>query len=151
MVRLGIGLYGFDAAMAGSSALEEVSTLVTTIAQIKDLEPGESVGYGRRGQITSPTRIATIRIGYADGYPRSLGNGVGKLLVKGQLVPTIGSVCMDMTMIDITGLKGVREGDPVTVFGKGLPVSKVAEWAGTIPYEILTGISQRVKRIYYQE
>ncbi|MCF1716592.1 bifunctional UDP-N-acetylmuramoyl-tripeptide:D-alanyl-D-alanine ligase/alanine racemase [Flavihumibacter sp. RY-1] len=151
MVRLGIGLYGFDAAMAGSSPLEEVSTLVTTIAQIKDLEPGESVGYGRRGRITSPTRIATIRIGYADGYPRSLGNGVGKLWWKGQLVPTIGSVCMDMTMIDITGLQGVREGDPVTVFGKGLPVSKVSEWAGTIPYEILTGISQRVKRIYYQE
>lgn len=151
MVRLGIGLYGFDAAMAGISPLEEVSTLVTTIAQIKELEAGETVGYGRRGRISMPARIATIRVGYADGYPRSLGNGAGKLLLKGQLVPTIGSVCMDMTMIDITGLEGVREGDAVIVFGKGLPVAQVAAWAGTIPYEILTGISQRVKRIYYQE
>lgn len=151
MVRLGIGLYGFDAAMGAESPLEEVSTLVTTIAQIKELQPGESVGYGRRGKIVRPTTIATIRLGYADGYPRSLGNGAGWLLLKGQLVPTIGSVCMDMTMIDISGVSNIREGDPVTVFGKGLPVAKVAEWAGTIPYEILTGISQRVKRIYYQE
>ncbi|KYP16649.1 bifunctional UDP-N-acetylmuramoyl-tripeptide:D-alanyl-D-alanine ligase/alanine racemase [Flavihumibacter sp. CACIAM 22H1] len=151
MVRLGIGLYGFDAAMGETNQLEEVSTLVTTIAQIKELEAGESVGYGRRGKILRPTTIATIRLGYADGYPRSLGNGAGWVLLKGSLVPTIGSVCMDMTMIDISGVPGVREGDPVTVFGKGLPVAKLAEWAGTIPYEILTGISQRVKRIYYQE
>ncbi len=151
MVRLGIGLHGFDAAMGNSGYLEEVSTLVTTIAQIKELQPGESVGYNRKGRIEHPTTIATIRIGYADGYPRALGNGVGKLLVGGVLVPVIGSVCMDMTMIDITGLDNVKEGDRVIVFGRGLPVAQVAAWAGTIPYEILTGISQRVKRIYYQE
>lgn len=151
MVRLGIGLYGFDAAMEAESPLSEVSTLITTIAQIKKVEPGESVGYGRRGQITRAGAIATIRIGYADGYPRALGNGVGYLLVNGRLVPTIGSICMDMTMIDISDLPDVKEGDSVTVFGRGLPVARVAEWAGTIPYEILTGISQRVKRIYYQE
>lgn len=151
MVRLGIGLYGFDAAMQPGNPLEEVSTLVTTIAQIKDLAESETVGYGRRGKLSRPSRIATVRIGYADGYPRVLGNGVGKLLIKGQLVPTIGSICMDMTMIDVTDVPGVKEGDRVVVFGDGLPVSAVASWAGTIPYEILTGISQRVKRIYYQE
>lgn len=151
MVRLGIGLYGIDAAASGKIRLEEVSALKTTIAQIKSLEPGESVGYGRRGKITEPTVIATVRIGYADGYPRILGNGRGKMLVGNSLAPVIGSICMDMTMIDITGIPGVMEGDEIVVFGRGLSVSTVAEWAGTIPYEMLTGISQRVKRIYYQD
>ncbi|MBZ5858472.1 bifunctional UDP-N-acetylmuramoyl-tripeptide:D-alanyl-D-alanine ligase/alanine racemase [Flavihumibacter profundi] len=151
MVRLGIGLYGIDPAHGDRIRLEEVSTLKTTIAQIKKLLPGETVGYSRKGIITRPSVIATVRIGYADGYPRKLGNGTGKMLVGKQLAPVIGSICMDMTMIDITGIDGVKEGDEVIVFGKGLPVSAVAEWAGTIPYEILTGISQRVKRIYYQD
>lgn len=151
MVRLGIGLYGIDTSMESESPLEEVSTLITTIAQIKQVDEGETVGYNRRGVMKRKGTTATIRIGYADGYPRSLGNGAGHLLVKGKLVPTIGSICMDMTMIDITDVPECREGDPVIVFGKGLSVSQVAAWAGTIPYEILTGISQRVKRIYYQE
>ena len=98
-----------------------------------------------------PSRIATVRLGYADGYPRSLGNGHGKMLVNGRPAPTIGHICMDMTMIDITDIPGVNDGDPVIVFGKGLPVSELAAAAGTISYEILTGVSQRVKRVYYQD
>jgi len=151
MVRLGIGLYGIDPSGGQQPGIEEVSTLKTTIAQIKQLLPGETVGYGRKGRVMVPSVIATVRIGYADGYPRVLGEGRGKMNVMGQLAPVIGSICMDMTMIDITGIDGVREGDEVVVFGKGLPVADLALWAGTIPYEILTGISQRVKRIYYQD
>jgi alanine racemase len=113
--------------------------------------PGESVSYGRSGTVDRETWVATVRLGYADGYPRSLGNGRGHMLVNGALAPTIGNICMDMTMLDITGILDIRDGDQVTVFGKGLPVSEVARWAETIPYEILTGISQRVKRVYFQE
>ena len=95
--------------------------------------------------------IATTRIGYADGYPRRLGNGIGKVWVSGQLAPIIGTVCMDMMMIDVTDISGVQEGDEVIIFGSQLPVQQLAEWAGTIPYEIMTGVSQRVKRIYFEE
>ena len=149
MVRMGIGLYGIDS--ADVLELKEVSTLKSSVAQIKHLQPGESVSYGRSGYVNRETWVATVRLGYADGYPRSLGNGRGKMLVNGRLAPTIGHVCMDMTMIDITGILDIHEGDEVTVFGRGLPVSDVARWAETIPYEILTGISQRVKRVYFQE
>lgn len=151
MVRLGIGLYGVDSAVSHKLDLREVATLKSTIAQIKHLEENETVGYNRKGLATGKLSIATIRIGYADGYPRSLGNGAGKMLVKGHLANTIGSICMDMTMIDITGIPGVQEGDEVLVFGKELSVQQVAHWAQTIPYEILTGVSQRVKRIYFEE
>lgn len=151
MVRLGIGLYGVTSARAGELFLKPVSTLKTTIAQVKQLQPGETVGYNRKGVVTRPSLIATVRIGYADGYPRSLGNGRGQMLVRGRPAPVIGSVCMDMTMIDITGIEGVDESSPVVVFGEGLPVEQVAAAAGTIAYELLTGISQRVKRIYYQD
>ena len=154
MVRLGIGLYGVDSAASFGAAsrldLREVSTLKTTIAQIKHLREGDTIGYSRRGLAGVGTVIATVRIGYADGYARNLGNGVGKMWVKGVLAPTIGSVSMDLTMIDITGIPDVGEGDEVVVFGKELPVSRLARWAGTIPYEILTGVSQRVKRIYFE-
>ena len=95
--------------------------------------------------------IATVRIGYADGFSRRLGNGVGKIFVKNKQVPVAGTVCMDMVMIDVTNIAGVKEGDDVIIFGKELPVQQVAAWAGTIPYEIMTGISQRVKRVYYEE
>ena len=149
MVRMGIGLYGIDS--ANVLELKEVSTLKTSVAQIKHLMPGESVSYGRSGYVTRETWVATVRLGYADGYPRILGNGKGKMMVNGKLAPTIGHVCMDMTMLDITGILDIQEGDEVTVFGKDLPVSDVARWAETIPYEILTGISQRVKRVYFQE
>lgn len=153
MVRLGIGMYGIDSAGPDSDrpALHEVSTLKATIAQIKHIREGETVSYGRKGVAEQDKVIATVRVGYADGYPRSLSNGKGKMWVNGRLAPVIGVICMDMTMIDITGIPGVKEGDEVTVFGKGLPVHEVAAWADTIPYEILTGISQRVKRVYYQD
>jgi alanine racemase len=158
MVRLGIGLYGIDSAAAPAAGgsggskldLQEVSTLKTTIAQIKHLHDGDTIGYNRRGVAGSGTVTATVRIGYADGYSRNLGNGAGKMSVKGRLAPTIGSISMDLTMIDITGIPDVREGDEVVVFGKELSVSQLAGWAGTIPYEILTGVSQRVKRVYFE-
>lgn len=151
MVRLGIGLYGIDSAGQAAPGLQEVSTLASTIAQLKHIREGETVSYGRRGVAERDKVIATVRIGYADGYPRSLSNGVGKMWVNGHLAPVIGVVCMDMTMLDVTGIPDVREGDEVIVFGRELPVQQVAAWAGTIPYEILTGISGRVKRVYYQD
>ena len=128
-----------------------MSTLVTTISQIKKLKAGETVGYGRNAKLEKESVIAVVRIGYADGYSRKLGNGNGKMWVKNKLAPVIGNVCMDMTMLDISHIKNVKEGDEVLVFGESLPLQKVAEWAQTIPYEIMTGISQRVKRIYLEE
>ena len=109
------------------------------------------MGYNRNGVAEGKTTIATVCLGYADGYPRSLGNGAGKMMVKARFAPVIGNVCMDMTMIDITGIPNVNEGDEVIVFGKELSVQQVAQWAQTIPYEILTGVSQRVKRVYFEE
>jgi Alr-MurF fusion protein len=150
MVRLGIGLYGIDSAVSHLLDLQEVSTLKSTIAQIKDLKDGDTISYNRRGIAFRGMKIATVRIGYADGYPRRLGNGAGKMWVKGHLAPVTGNVCMDMTMIDITGIPDVREGDEVVVFGNELPVSQLASWAQTIPYEILTGVSQRVRRVYFE-
>ncbi|MGZ8516639.1 MAG: alanine racemase, partial [Chitinophagaceae bacterium] len=151
MVRLGIGMYGVDSAVSHQALLQPVATLKTTIAQLKYLKTGESVGYNRRGVAKQDSVIATVRLGYADGYSRRLGNGAGKMWLKGQLVPVIGSICMDMTMIDVTGIAGIQEGDEVIVFGKELPVQQLAEWAGTIPYEIMTSVSQRVKRVYFEE
>jgi Alr-MurF fusion protein len=153
MVRLGIGLYGVDSAGSpqGLLDLREVSTLKSTIAQIKHLAEGDTIGYNRRGIAASGMTIATIRIGYADGYPRSLGDGAGKMWIRGRLAPVTGSVCMDMTMIDITGIPDVREGDEVVVFGNELSVRQLAQWAQTIPYEILAGVSQRVRRVYFEE
>lgn len=150
MVRLGIGLYGVDANEKMQQQLKNVSTLKTTISQVKKIKKGESVGYSRKGIAEKNSVIATVRIGYADGYPRNLSNGTGHMLVHGTLVPVIGNVCMDMTMLDITGVDAA-EGDEVIVFGEQLPVTQVAAWSNTIAYEILTGISQRVKRVYYEE
>jgi alanine racemase len=150
MVRLGIGLYGVDSNLGMQQQLKNVSTLKTTISQVKKVKAGESIGYSRNGIAEKNSVIATVRIGYADGYPRSLGNGTGKMWVSGKLVPVIGNVCMDMTMLDITGIVA-NEGDDVMVFGEKLAVTEVAQWANTIAYEILTGISQRVKRVYYEE
>ncbi len=150
MVRLGIGLYGINTG-SGKLELQEVSTLKTTISQIRNIKKGETVSYGRMGIAEKDAVIATVRIGYADGYPRILSNGIGKMLVNGKLAPIIGTICMDMTMIDISGIDEVEVGDEVEVFGENLSVNKVAAWANTIPYEILTGVSQRVRRIYFQE
>jgi alanine racemase len=130
--------------------LKNVTTLKTTIAQIKNIKAGESVGYSRAGMAKKDTTIATVRIGYADGYPRNLSNGKGSMLVNGMKAPVIGNVCMDMTMLDVTGCNA-QEGDEVVVFGEKLSVNEMAMQAGTIAYEILTGISQRVQRVYYEE
>lgn len=151
MVRLGIGLYGVDSTAADNLNLQTVTTLKSTIAQLKELKAGESVSYNRKGIVRRDSLIATIRLGYADGYPRRLGNGIGKVWVNGKLAPVIGTVCMDMFMVDVTGIENVRQGDEVIVFGNQLPVQQLAQWAETIPYEILTGISQRVKRVYFEE
>ena len=151
MVRLGIGLYGIDSNKKMQRELQNVSTLTTTISQIKKIKAGETVGYGRKAKVKKDSTIATVRIGYADGYSRILGNGVGKMWIQNKLVPVIGNVCMDMTMLDVTGIKNIKEGDEVVVFGEPLSLQTVADWAQTIPYEIMTGISQRVKRIYFEE
>jgi alanine racemase len=150
MVRLGIGLYGVEIE-THALHLQPVATLRSTIAQIKHLKAGETVSYNRRGVMKEDSVIATVRIGYADGYSRRFGNGMGKIWVKGKLVPVVGMVCMDMTMIDVTGIPNIKEGDEVIVFGRELPVQKMASWIDTIPYEIMTSISQRVKRVYFQE
>lgn len=150
MVRLGIGLYGIDSGQTGRLMLEEVSTLKTNIAQIQDMDLPETVGYNRKGVLHRKSRIATVRIGYADGYNRRFGNGVGYMLVHGQKASIMGSVCMDMTMIDVTDIPMAKEGDEVVVFGHGISIRELANWAGTIPYEIMTSISERVKRVYIE-
>jgi alanine racemase len=148
MVRLGIGLYGVSGNFSGN--LVEVSTFKTCISQVRELEGGTTIGYSRKGRLKARRTIATLPVGYADGLPRSLGNGKGHFLVAGKPSPTVGNICMDMCMVDITG-SNAKTGDEVIIFGKNHPVYKIASAAGTIPYEILTGISERVKRIYYQE
>jgi Alr-MurF fusion protein len=150
MVRLGIGLYGVDPTNEGVQGMKPVAKLKTIISQIKDIAPGESIGYGRRGKADKPLTIATIAIGYADGFSRAFSRGVGKVLINEKLVPVIGNVCMDMTMVDITGVDA-KEGDEVIVFGSELPIQKLADSINTIPYEILTNTSERVKRIFVAE
>ena len=151
MVRLGIGMYGIDSNPDTRSQLKNVNTLKTTVSQIRQVKASEAVGYGRKTILKKDSVIATVGIGYADGYPRSLGNGKGKMMIGNDFAPTIGNICMDMTMLDISKLKNVQEGDEVLVFGEKIPIEKIASRADTIPYEILTGISQRVKRIYFEE
>jgi Alr-MurF fusion protein len=151
MVRLGLGLYGLDSSGTLQPQLRQIGRLRTTIAQIKEIPAGETVGYGRRGIASAAMRIATISIGYADGYPRALGNGRGHVLIHGQRAPLVGVVCMDMCMVDITRIPEAAEGDEALIFGPELPLTLVADWADTIPYEIMTGISQRVKRVYVAE
>ena len=151
MVRLGIGLYGIETDEQKLLNLQAVATLRSTIAQLKKVNKGESVSYNRKGRVDRNSLIATVRIGYADGYSRQFSNGRGYMLVRGRRVPVVGTVCMDMTMVDVTDVEGVEEGDDVIVFGPSLPVQELAAWASTIPYEVMTGISQRVKRIYFHE
>jgi Alr-MurF fusion protein len=151
MVRLGIGLYGIEIDHKELLDLDAVATLRSTIAQLKHVKAGESISYNRLGVVHRDSLIATIRVGYADGYSRQFGNGKGKMLINGKLAPVIGTICMDMTMVDVTDIPGVKEGEEVIVFGPALDVGKVASWINTIPYEIMTGVSQRVKRIYFHE
>ncbi len=148
MVRLGIGLYGINP--VDNSIIHNVSTLRTTILQIKEVPAGETVGYSRKGVLTRPSRIAALPIGYADGLERHLGNGRAYCLVGGEKAPYVGNICMDVCMVDVTDID-CKEGDPVIIFGDELPVTRLAEAMNTIPYEVLTGISARVKRVYYQE
>lgn len=150
MVRLGIGLYGIDPTEAGNASLKPVATLKTIISQIKQIKAGDTVGYGRRGKVERDTTIATLAIGYADGFSRRFSNGNGNVLINGQLAPVKGNVCMDMTMVDITGIQA-KEGDEAIIFGPTLPIEQVAQWIETIPYEILTSTSDRVKRVFYAE
>lgn len=151
MVRLGLGLYGVDTTGRLKGRLKPVGRLKTTISQIKSIQRGETIGYGRAGRGELVQRIATVGIGYADGIDRRLSNGVGKMLVHGKLAPIVGNVCMDMCMLDVSAIPEARESDEVIIFGPELPVEKLADWMGTIPYEILTKVSDRVKRIYYHE
>ncbi len=148
MVRLGIGLYGVSA--IDQSKLQNVSTLKTHVIQVKHLNSGETVGYNRKGLLSKPSTIVTIPIGYADGLNRKLSNSNGQFLLNGKLVPTIGNVSMDTCLLDATGID-VKEGDEVVIFGKNPTIFDLAKALDTIPYEVLTSISRRVKRIYFQE
>jgi Alr-MurF fusion protein len=148
MVRLGIGLYGVEVTGKEDASLQPISTLKTTISQIKNLPKGSTIGYSRKGIMPDDGQIATIAIGYADGYDRRFSNGNGYVLIHGKKAPVIGNVCMDMTMVDITGISA-REGDEVTIYGEGISLKDLANRIVTIPYELLTNISSRVKRVYY--
>ena len=150
MVRLGIGLYGVDATAAQQNKLQSVGTLKTIISQIKDVPAGATIGYSRKGVVLSPIRIATIAIGYADGYDRRFSRGVGSVYINGKHCPVVGNVCMDMTMIDITHTQA-KEGDAVEIFGRNISLINLATQIDTIPYEILTNVSGRVKRVFYSE
>lgn len=150
MVRLGIGLYGIDPTENGNANLKPVVTLKTIISQIKKIKAGDTIGYGRKGKVDRELTTATLAIGYADGFSRRFSNGAGNVLIHGRLAPVKGNVCMDMTMVDITGIKA-QEGDEAIIFGPGLPIQQVAQWIETIPYEILTSTSERVKRVFYAE
>lgn len=150
MVRLGIGLYGVGNHSEENQKLKNVAKLKTVILQINEIETSESVGYGRKYRADKPQRIATIPIGYADGVRRAYGNEKGSVLVHGQRAKIIGSICMDMLMIDITNIPAT-EGDEVVIFDENLRITEIAEKWGTIPYEVMTSISQRVKRIFYKE
>jgi alanine racemase len=150
MVRLGIGLYGVSNDAEEQKYLENVGTLKSIISQIRTIQAGESVGYGRRFIADKPTRIATIPIGYADGISRHWGNGVGFVTINNQKATIVGSICMDMLMVNISEIN-CKEGDSVIIFGESPTVSFMANQLKTIPYEILTSISQRVKRVFYRE
>lgn len=148
MVRLGIGLYGIDPFT--NQMLHNVTTLKTTILQIHDVPADETVGYSRKGVLNRNSRIAALPIGYADGLNRHLGNGKGYCLVNGQKAPYVGNICMDVCMIDVTDID-CKEGDKAIIFGDKLPVTVLSDILDTIPYEILTSVSERVKRVYYQD
>lgn len=148
MVRLGIGLYGVEVTGKYGSSLRSISTLKTTISQVKTLNPGETVGYSRKGVLPQGGKIATLGIGYADGYDRRFSNGKGYVLIQGKKAPVVGNVCMDMCMVDVSDLD-VKPGDEAIIYGEQISLKELASQIGTIPYELLTNISTRVKRVYY--
>ena len=150
MCRLGLGLYGYDPRDAGVARLHPVSTLKTTILQLRHVPKDETVGYSRRGVLSRDSVIAAIPIGYADGLNRHLGRGAGYCLVNGQKAPYVGNICMDVAMIDVTDIP-CQEGDSVEIFGEHLPATVLSDILDTIPYEVLTGVSNRVKKVYFQD
>lgn len=150
MVRLGIGLYGVSPLAEPISGLRPVARLRTTVSQIKQAAAGDTIGYGRKGKVSRASTIATLAIGYADGFSRAFGQGRGQVWINGHRAPVIGNVCMDMTMVDVTHLP-VKEGDEAVIFGPELPIEEVAASIGTIPYEVLTNTSDRVRREFYTE
>lgn len=150
MVRIGIGMYGIGADEAEQTKLKNVCALKTRISQIRIVPAGDTVSYNRSGKIEKETRIATLPLGYADGFNRALGNGKHGVYIQGQFCPTVGNVCMDMIMVDVTAV-GCREGDEVIIFGSAEHIWKTANVLNTIPYEVLTNVSSRVKRVYVQE
>ena len=149
MVRLGIGHYGMSAVQP--NVLEEVCTLKTKILQLRRVAKEDTIGYSRKGTLTRDSLIGAIPIGYADGLNRKLGNRAWKVLVNGVYAPIVGNVCMDVCMIDLTDVPNVKEGDTVTIFGKGNSIQNMADLLGTISYEILSTVSRRVKRVYFRE
>jgi len=148
MVRLGIGLYG--APQSNEIQAETVAHWTTVVSQVKTVAEGETVGYSRKGKVEGEKQVAIIPVGYADGYDRRLSNGVGKVWIGGKTYPIIGNICMDMAMIDVTGAN-IHAGEMVELMGEHIRLTDLANWMGTIPYEVLTGISQRVRRVYVQE
>lgn len=148
-VRLGIGLYGVDASNQFQEKLLPIGKLKTRISQLKNVKQGETIGYSRKGVADKDIKIAVLAIGYADGYDRRFGNGVGEVLVAGQRAKIIGNICMDMCMIDVTHIDEIHEGDEVEIYGSTISIIQQAKKIGTIAYELLTHISVRVKRLYY--
>jgi alanine racemase len=149
MVRLGISLYGVASNTDDADKLQNVGTLRSTITQIKKVKAGNRIGYGNT-VAKEDMKIGVVPVGYADGLDRRLGLGAGYLIINGYSVPTVGNICMDMCMVDLSEIKA-REGDQVIIFGDGKTVAEMAKTLNTIPYEVLTSLSGRVKRVYYQE
>lgn len=145
MVRLGIGLYGIST--KNTDKLQNISTLKSHISQIRWVKKEETIGYGRKGILKRDSKIAILPIGYADGLDRKLSNQVGRVIINGKSAPIVGNICMDMCMVDVTDIEAI-EGDEVIIFGQEIPITELAKKIGTIPYEILTSVSQRVKRVY---
>ncbi|MEM7548845.1 MAG: bifunctional UDP-N-acetylmuramoyl-tripeptide:D-alanyl-D-alanine ligase/alanine racemase [Bacteroidota bacterium] len=150
MVRLGIGLYGIDTTGKRQNHLQPIGTLKSRIAQVKNVKAGQTVGYSRMGKVNVDKTIAVVNIGYADGYDRRFSNGVGKMMIKGKSAPVIGNICMDMTMIDVTNID-VEEDDEVIIFSPDFSILNHAKEIGTIPYELLTNVGQRIKRVFVNE
>lgn len=151
MVRLGIGLFGIDSSLELQPKLQNTVSLISKISQIKKVSKGETIGYSRKGVLEKDSTIGIVNIGYADGYSRVFGNGKASVWIKGQKVPTIGNICMDMTMVNLTETNGIQENDEVEIFGNHISLTELAETAQTIPYEILTSVSGRVQRVYYED
>ena len=150
-VRVGIGMYGVDSTSSIQERLHPVGFLKTRIIQVKKVSKGNTIGYSRKGVAHNDAIIAVIPIGYADGYDRRFSNGKGEVFIKGIKAKVIGNVCMDMTMIDVTSVENVKVGDEVEIYGKNISIVDMAERIGTIPYELLTHISERVKRVYIRD